>query len=101
MIHAAIRFALIAIWLWPLSAAAEPLKLKLAFFSSDRALLYQGSIKPFVDAVNADAKGIIEIEVFFSGALGKAPGHQAQLVRDGVADIAYIIPGYTEDRFLD
>ncbi|HEY7644734.1 MAG TPA: TRAP transporter substrate-binding protein DctP [Hyphomicrobiales bacterium] len=102
MIGFLIRFVLIAVWLWPAAAAAaEPIKLKLAFFSSDRALLYKGGVQPFVDAVNAEAKGLLEIEVFFSGALGKDAAQQAQLVRDGVADIGYIIPGYTEDKFPD
>jgi TRAP-type C4-dicarboxylate transport system substrate-binding protein len=83
------------------AASAEPIKLKLAFFTSDRAVLYNGGVKPFVDAVNAEAKGLVEIEVFFSGVLGKAPAQQPQLVRDGVADMAYIVPGYTEGQFPD
>jgi TRAP-type C4-dicarboxylate transport system substrate-binding protein len=85
----------------PYSAGAEPIKLKLAFFTSDSAILFKGGVKPFVDAVNAEAKGLVEIEVFFGGALGKGPAQQPQLVRDGVADIAYIIPGYTEEQFPD
>ncbi len=96
-----LRIALIAVLVWPLTASAEPIKLKLAFFSSDRALLYLGGVKPFVDAVNAEAKGLVELEVFAGGALGKAPAQQAQLVRDGVADIAYVIPGLAADRFPD
>lgn len=85
----------------PLGASAEPIKLKLSYFSSDRTMLYLAGVKPFVDAVNAEGKGLIEIEVFFSGALGKSPAQQPQLVRDGVAEMAYIIPGYTGDKFPD
>ena len=100
MLRAVLRITLIAIWLLPLPAAAAPIKLKLAYLSSDRTLLYLASIKPFVDAVNAEANGLLEIEVFFSGALGKEHTRQADLVRDGKADIAYIIPGY-ENRLSD
>jgi TRAP-type C4-dicarboxylate transport system substrate-binding protein len=82
-------------------AFSEPIKLKLSYFSSDRTMLYLGGVKPFVDAVNAEAKGLLEIEVYFSGALGKVPAQQPQLVRDGVAALAYIIPGYTADQFPD
>ncbi len=64
-------------------------------------MLYLGGVKPFVDAINAEAKGLLKIEVYFSGTLGKAPAQQPQLVRDGVADLAYIIPGYTADEFPD
>jgi TRAP-type C4-dicarboxylate transport system substrate-binding protein len=87
--------------LLPATSAAEPIKLKLAFFSSDNALLYQGGVKPFVDAVNAAGAGVVEIEVFFGGALGKAPAQQPRLVREGLADLAYIIPGYTAEQFPD
>lgn len=101
MLRAVFRFAFIAIWLLPLPAATAPIKLKLAYLSSDRTLLYLASVKPFVDAVNAEANGLVEIEVFFSGVLGKEHARQAELVRDGAADIAYIMPGFAEDRFPD
>ena len=77
------------------------MKLKLAFFSSDSAVLYVGGVKPFVTALNSEGKGVVEIEVFFGGALGKPPALQPQLVRDRVADIAYIVPGYSADQFPD
>jgi TRAP-type C4-dicarboxylate transport system substrate-binding protein len=95
------RCVLLSFAFMPIASADEPIKLKLAFFSSDRAVLYNGGVKPFVDAVNAAGKGLVEIEVFFGGALGKAPALQAQLVRDGLADIAYIIPGYSAEQFPD
>jgi TRAP-type C4-dicarboxylate transport system substrate-binding protein len=102
MLRILARCLLFALALSPAAAcAAEPIKLKLAFFSSDTASLYNGGVKPFVDAVNAEASGLLEIEVFFRGALGKAPAQQPQLVRDGVADIAFIVPGYTADQFPD
>jgi TRAP-type C4-dicarboxylate transport system substrate-binding protein len=87
--------------LLPTAAVAEPIKLKLAFFSSDSAVLYQGGVKPFVDAVNAAGAGLVQIDVFFGGALGKAPAQQPQLVRDGMADLAFIVPGYSADQFPD
>ena len=98
------RFVLVLAWLcapvFP-AAAAEPIKLKLAYFSSDRTTTYLATIKPFVDAVNAEAADLLEIEVHFSGALGKDPRQQLQLVLDGTADIAFIAPGYTPERFPD
>lgn len=93
--------ALLATGLWAPAAAAEPIKLKLSLVTSDRALIYLGAVKPFVDAVNAEAKNLIEIEIFFSGALEKQPTLQPQLVADGGADLAFIFPGYTPERFYD
>jgi TRAP-type C4-dicarboxylate transport system substrate-binding protein len=81
-------------------AKAEPIKLKLAFMLSDRTSLFVDMIKPFVEAVNADAHGQLEIQVFSSGVLGKVPSQQAQLVLDGTADIAFVLPG-TAARFSD
>lgn len=96
-----LRCAVTALALLPVAAAAEPIKLQLAFYTSDRASVYHSAVKPFVDAVNAEAKGLIEIEVHFSGALGKSQAQQPQLVLDGVADIAFVIPGMVPGRFSD
>ena len=50
---------------------ADPIELKLSFFSSDRSVLYLSAIKPFVDAVNAEAKNLIHIQTYPGGMLGK------------------------------
>jgi TRAP-type C4-dicarboxylate transport system substrate-binding protein len=83
------------------AAAADPIKLKLAFFSSDRSAPFRAAIKPFVDAVNGEAKGLLEIEVHPSGELGSEIALQPQLVLDGGADLAFIVPGYTPQLFPD
>jgi len=92
---------IIAAALLPIAARSEPITLKLSFFSSNRSMSYIAAIKPFVDAVNAEAKGLVEIEVDFSGVLGKDIAQQPQLVLDGTADIAFVVPGYTPDQFPD
>jgi TRAP-type C4-dicarboxylate transport system substrate-binding protein len=100
MITRLARLAL-AIALLPSAAIAQPATLKLAFFTSDRSSIYERSVKPFIDAVNQEAKGLLEIEVHFSGALGKALDQQPKLVTDGVADFALVVPGYTPQLFPD
>jgi TRAP-type C4-dicarboxylate transport system substrate-binding protein len=101
MFKIVLRGAITALALLPAVAAAEPIKLKLAFYTSDRASVYHSGVKPFVDAVNADGKGLVEIEVHFSGTLGKSQAQQPQLVLDGVADMAFVITGMVPDRFTD
>jgi TRAP-type C4-dicarboxylate transport system substrate-binding protein len=101
MIKACARWALFALALLPSGVSAEPIKLKLSLITSDRSLIYQAAVKPFVDVINAEAKGLLEIEVYFSGTLGKVAAEQPQLVADDLADIAFIIPGYTPERFYD
>jgi TRAP-type C4-dicarboxylate transport system substrate-binding protein len=90
-----------ALILVPAIAAAEPIKLKLAFFSSDRTHLYRAMVKPFVDAVNAAGTGRVEIEVYFSGTLGGDLAKQSQLLLDGTADIAHVAPSYERSAFPD
>jgi TRAP-type C4-dicarboxylate transport system substrate-binding protein len=101
MFRLIIKIATAAFLLLPIYATAEPIKLKLSFFTSDRSSIYQYSIRPFVDAVNADAEGLLEIEVYFSGAISGVQSQQPQLVSDGMADLAIIVPGQLPERFHD
>jgi TRAP-type C4-dicarboxylate transport system substrate-binding protein len=95
------RCALLWLALVPAASAAEPIKLKMAYFSSDRTTTYLAAIKPFVDSVNAEAADLVQIDVSLSGTLGKDPTQQLQLVLDGTADLAFVVPGYTPERFPD
>jgi TRAP-type C4-dicarboxylate transport system substrate-binding protein len=102
MFKALAQWMLFSLTLLPCSAvAAEPVKLTLAFFSSDRSTTYLAAVKPFVDSVNAEAANLVQIDVAFSGILGKDPSQQLQLVLKGTADLAFVIPGYTPERFPD
>jgi TRAP-type C4-dicarboxylate transport system substrate-binding protein len=101
MLKGLARCALFSFALLPGAAAAEPVKLKLAYFSSDRELPYTAVLKPFVDAVNKDAKGILEIQLYPGGALGRPYVEQAQLVLDGTADMAWVNPSLTPLLFPD
>jgi TRAP-type C4-dicarboxylate transport system substrate-binding protein len=101
MFKNAVQLIIVGALALPLAARAEPIKLKLSFFSSDRSSIYQFSIKPFVDIVNEEGQGLIDIEVYFSGAISKLNTEQAQLVADGTADMAIVVPGYQPEQFPD
>jgi TRAP-type C4-dicarboxylate transport system substrate-binding protein len=101
MLVSLLRIATIAFILLPLAALGEPIKLKLAYYSSDQTRSYSMAVKAFVDAVNADAQGGLTIEVYTGGLLGKDSAQQAQLVRDGKADMAYVVLGATASQFPD
>jgi TRAP-type transport system periplasmic protein len=87
--------------LLPRATVAEPIKLKLSYFTSDTEVFYRCAVKPFVDSVNAAAGGLVEIEVYASGSLGKSYAGQTHLVLDGVADVARVNPALTPGRFPD
>jgi TRAP-type C4-dicarboxylate transport system substrate-binding protein len=82
------------------TAQAEPISLKAAYFSSDRTMHYRAVLGPIVDAVNAKSNGL-RIVVYASGILGRKLADQPQVVRYGIADIAFIVPGYTSELFPD
>ena len=94
-------FTLTLLPLMSLTARAEPIQLKLSFFASEQSDVYRDGVKPFVDAVNAEGKGLVTIKVYPNGALGKAVAEQPNLVAEGVADIAWVVPGQTPYRFPD
>src|SRR5258708_1575666 len=96
-----LRCMIIAAALVPVAAAAGPITLKLAVFSSDRAMSYRAGIKPFIEAVNSEAKGLMEIVLHSGGVLGREIARQPQIVLDGTADIAFVAPGYSPERFPD
>ena len=85
----------------PCAGSAEPIKLKLAYTRSDQTSIYRAVIKPFIDAVNADGKGVVEIEAYTGGVLGKDLTEQAQMALQGIADITFFVSGYTPQRFPD
>lgn len=95
------RFLALALVLMPIAAQADPVSLKLAYFSSDRAIGYRAVAKSFVEAVNAEGKGSVEVVLYAGGVLGRDIGKQPKVVLDGIADIAFVVPGYTPELFPD
>ena len=100
MIYKVTRLVVLLLGLLPPLAAAEPVTLKLAYFSSDRTHLYHSGAEPFVNAVNRAGRGRVKIEPYFSGRLGDL-SEQSQRVRDGTADIGYVVPPYERAAFPD
>lgn len=82
-------------------AAADPARLKLAMFSPDTEMTWVTTLKPWADAINKAGNGLVAIDGYPNGALGRALPQQAQIVLDGVADIAFVVPGVTPGRFAD
>lgn len=101
MLRFVARVVAVAFALLPAVAAAEPITLKLAYFSSDRNHLYRSGVEPFVDAVNAAGGDRVKIEVHLSGKLGADLTKQSRLLLDGTADIAYIVQPYERSTFPD
>lgn len=101
MLRSFLYVAAAGLILMPAMAAAEPIKLKLSFYTSDLSKIYQNSIKPFVEAVNDEGRGLIEIDVHFGGTINKVQAEEPQLIADGIADIALITIARSPNMFPD
>jgi TRAP-type C4-dicarboxylate transport system substrate-binding protein len=101
MTNAIARWVMIVFALFPIATVAEPIKLKMAYFASDREPPFVSVLRPFADAVNKEAQGIIEIDPYSGGVLGRSYPQQVQLVVDGIADMAWVNPSLTPGRFPD
>jgi len=82
-------------------AQSKEVTLKLAFFAPPQDPTFSQVVGPWVDAINAEGKGIVKIDSFTGGALGRNPRLQVKMVLDGVADVAWAVPAYTPGRFPD
>ena len=76
--------------------------LKWAVFTPDSEVTFRTVMKPFAETVQREASGaVVSTNLFPNGALGRNPGQQPQMLLDGVADLAWVIPSYSPGRFPD
>ena len=83
------------------TAWAGPVVLKFNTFEPPKGFVLSKILMPFIEKVNKEGEGIIKIDVFAGGALGRNPLKQLKLVKDGVVDIAWIIQSYTPSVFVN
>jgi TRAP-type C4-dicarboxylate transport system substrate-binding protein len=84
-----------------LAAPAVAETLRFSSFEPPMAHVTKEILTPWAQDVSAASNGELTIQVFPGGSLGRNPAQQLQLVEDGVADIAWVIPGYSPGRFQE
>ena len=84
----------------PATASAQ-VELKFASFPPPPGALNHDVLGPWVKEVNASLGSAAVVRLFAGGTLGRDPVQQFKLVRDRVADIAYVVMGYTPGEFPD
>jgi TRAP-type C4-dicarboxylate transport system substrate-binding protein len=77
--------------------AADPIK--VASFVSPKSSGVREVIKPWMARVKAEIGNKVELKGYWGGSLGKSPVKQYELVKNGVADLAWILPSYTSGQF--
>lgn len=93
--------ALGAALLCPVACLPQAVELKFASFPPPPGALNQDVLGPWVRDVNEALKGTVNVRLFAGGTLGRDPVQQFKLMRDRVADIAYVVMGYTPGDFPD
>ena len=74
-------------------------ELKLADFQPPTHFVVEKVYAPFAAAVEDATGGDVTVKVFMGGELGPGPAEQYNRVVDGVADLAFSLPGYTASTF--
>ena len=82
-----------------LGAAAGAAELKLAHFMSPKHPMDRFIMRPWSEEVAAKSGGSLKVRIYPGGALGKGPVAQYKRAVDGVADIAFGLPGFTSKLF--
>ena len=82
-------------------ALAQTVTLKFASFEPPQAPFTARVFATWAEDVTRASNGALKVELFAGGTLGRNPLQQFKLVQDGVADIAWVVPGYTPGRFDD
>lgn len=83
------------------TALAQTTTLKFSSFEPAQAPFTAGVFAKWAEDVSKASNGTLKIEMYPGGTLGRNPLQQFKLVQDGVADIAWVITGYTPGRFDD
>lgn len=81
--------------------AQDTINLKFAVFTPEQEITYQTAMKPWAEAVEKATDGKVKIQLFPGGTLGRDGTKQIKMLKDGVADIAFIIPAYNPGLFPD
>ncbi len=80
---------------------AQPVVLKFASFESPQAPFTAKVFTTWAEDVTKASNGTLKVEMFTGGTLGRNPLQQFKLVQDGIADLVWMVPGYTPGRFDD
>ena len=94
-----LRAVAVAVAALMIPAAAQAEELKFANFMPPTHPYVAAAFDPFAEAVTTGTGGALSVAVFNGGELGAGPVEQYSRVVDGVADLAFGLPGYTASTF--
>ncbi len=78
----------------PSMAGAQEI-LRLTTHTPAQAFITRDILDVWASRVTGETGGTLEVQVFPAGTLGRDASTHMDMVKDGVADLAFIVPGYT------
>jgi TRAP-type C4-dicarboxylate transport system substrate-binding protein len=75
--------------------------IKIGTFVPEKSIGVSRIIQPWMKNVEAELGQKISMKGFWGGSLGKSPFKQYEIVKNGVADLTWVLPGYTPGQFKE
>ena len=72
---------------------------RIGTFVPEKSVGVSRVIKPWMAAVAKEVGVDVNLRGYWGGSLGRSPFKQYELVKNGVADITWVLPGYTPGQF--
>lgn len=94
----ALALTLACLPLGPATAQTKPIELKFSSWVSTVHGHHTGVMVPWAKMIEEKSGGRLKVTIFPGSTLGK-PADHFDMVKDGVADLGFIAPGYTPGRF--
>ena len=94
----ALVLALVAASSGPLAAQDKPIELKFSSWVGIAHGHHTGVMVPWAKMIEEKSGGRLKVTIYPGSTLGKPADHYDMVV-NGIADIAFIAPGYTPGRF--
>lgn len=82
-----------------LSVSAQEITLKVHHFLPPTSMAHREFIVPWCDKVAKESGNRLKCQIYPAMQLGGTPPQLIDQVRDGVADLAWTLPGYTAGRY--
>ncbi len=80
-------------------ATAQTINIKIGTFVPAKSVGVSRVIKPWMESIRKDVGDEVDLRGYWGGSLGRSPFKQYELVKNGVADITWVLPGYTPGQF--
>lgn len=81
------------------NAVSADVNLKIGTFVPEKSVGVSKVIIPWMKSVSGEVGNEVALKGFWGGSLGKSPFKQYEIVKNGVADMTWVLPGYTPGQF--